>query len=121
MVLATWWGWGNVASIVLAIVLAFLFGYSLTVGPVLRAGVGLRRAVRVAFAADTVSITVMEIMDNAFIVAVPNALAAGLGDALFWWSLVVSLAVAFLVTVPVNRVLIARGRGHAVVHAYHHM
>jgi len=121
MVLATWWGWGNLASIVLAIVLAFLFGYSLTMRPVLRAGVGFRRAVGVAFAADTVSITVMEIMDNAFILVVPGAIAAGLGDALFWWSLIVSLAVAFVITVPVNRILIARGRGHAVVHAYHHM
>jgi len=121
MVLATWWGWGNVASIVLAIVLAFFFGYSLTMRPVLRAGVGLRRAIGVAFAADTVSITVMEILDNAFIVAVPNALAAGLGDGLFWWSLITSLAVAFVITVPVNRTLIARGRGHAVVHAYHDM
>ena len=120
MVLATWWGWGNLASIALAVVLAFFFGYLLTMGPVLRAGVGLRRAVAIAFAADTVSITVMEIMDNAFILAVPGAIDAGLGDALFWWSLLVSLAVAFLITVPVNRWLIARGRGHAVVHAYHH-
>jgi hypothetical protein len=120
MVLATWWGWGNVASIVLAIVLAFVFGYSLTMRPVLRAGVGLRRALGVAFAADTVSISVMELMDNAFIVAVPGAIAAGLADGLFWWSLLVSLAVAFVVTVPVNRALIMRGRGHAVVHAYHH-
>ena len=120
MVLATWWGWGNAPSIVLSIVLAFVFGYSLTIGPVLRAGVGWRRAVGVAVAADTVSITVMEIMDNAFIVAVPGALAAGLSDGLFWWSLLVSLAVAFVVTVPVNRMLIARGRGHAVVHDYHH-
>lgn len=120
MVLATWWGWGNVASILLAIALAFVFGYSLTMRPVLRAGVGFRRAVGVAFAADTVSITVMELMDNAFILAVPGAIAAGLGEALFWWSLLVSLAVAFVITVPVNRALIARGRGHAVVHAYHH-
>src|SRR3954471_229989 len=120
MVLATWWGWGNLASIVLAIALAFLFGYSLTMRPVLRAGVGLRRAIGVAFAADTVSISVMELMDNAFILAVPGAFAAGLADGLFWWSLLVSLAVAFVVTVPVNRALITRGRGHAVVHAYHH-
>ena len=119
MVLATWWGWGNAPSIILSIVLAFVFGYSLTIAPVLRAGVGLRRALGVAVAADTMSITVMEIMDNAFIVAVPGALAAGLSDALFWSSLLVSLAVAFVVTVPVNRMLIARGRGHAVVHAYH--
>jgi hypothetical protein len=120
MVLATWWGWGNTASILLAIALAFVFGYSLTMRPVLRAGIGLRRALGVAFAADTVSISVMELMDNAFILAVPGAIAAGLTDGLFWWSLLVSLAVAFVVTVPVNRALIMRGRGHAVVHAYHH-
>jgi hypothetical protein len=119
MVLATWWGLSTVPSIVLAIVLAFVFGYSLTILPVLRSGVSLRRAVAVALAADTVSIATMELMDNAFILAVPKAIDAGLGDALFWWSLVVSLAVAFVITVPVNRALIARGKGHAVVHEYH--
>jgi hypothetical protein len=119
MVLATWWGLSTVPSIVLAIVLAFLFGYSLTMLPVLRSGVPLRRAIAVALAADTVSIATMELMDNAFILAVPRAIDAGLGDALFWWSLTVSLVVAFVVTVPVNRVLIARGKGHAVVHQYH--
>jgi hypothetical protein len=86
---------------------------------VLRAGVGLRRAAGVAFAADTVSIATMEVVDNAFIVAVPGALAAGLGDGLFWWSLAVSLVVAFVLTASVNRRLIARGRGHAVVHELH--
>ena len=120
MVLATWWGWGNVASILLAIVLAFVFGYSLTLTPVLRSGVTLRRAVGVALAADTVSIATMELIDNAFILAVPKAIDAGLGDPLFWWSLVVSLIVAFVITVPVNRAMIARGKGHAVVHQYHH-
>lgn len=120
MVLATWWGWANTPSVVLSVALAFVFGYSLTMAPVLRAGVGIRRAVAVAFAADTVSITVMEVTDNAFILAVPGAMSAGLGDALFWWSLLASLVVAFAVTVPVNRMLIGRGRGHAVVHAYHH-
>jgi|SRR3954447_5226841 hypothetical protein len=119
MVLATWWGLSTVPSIVLAIVLAFFFGYSLTMLPVLRSGVPLRRAIAVALAADTVSIATMELMDNAFILAVPRAIDAGLGDALFWWSLTVSLVVAFVVTVPVNRVLIARGKGHAVVHQYH--
>lgn len=120
MVLTAWWAWGNAASVALSVVLAFAFGYALTVVPVLRAGVGVRRAVGVAFAADTVSITVMELMDNAFILAVPGAISAGLVDGLFWWSLLASLAVAFAVTVPVNRLLIARGRGHAVVHEYHH-
>ena len=85
----------------------------------LRSGVGLRRALPIAFAADTVSIATMEIVDNAFILVVPGALAAGLADGLFWWSLAVSLAIAFVVTVPVNRRLIARGRGHAVVHHLH--
>ena len=119
LVLATWWGLGNAASIVLAIVLAFAFGYSLTVTPVLRSGVSLRAALGIALAADTVSIAVMEIMDNAVVIAVPGALDANLGDVLFWASLAVSLVVAFVVTVPVNRALLARGKGHAVVHAYH--
>ena len=119
MVLATGWGLGNTASIVLSIALAFVFGYSLTITPVLRAGVGLRAALGIALAADTVSITVMEIMDNAVVLAVPGALDANLGDVLFWASLAVSLVVAFVVTVPVNRALLARGKGHAVVHAYH--
>jgi len=119
MVLATWWGWGNFPSIVLSIALAFFFGYSLTIGPVLRAGVPFRRALPVAFASDTASISVMEIVDNAFILLVPGAIAAGLGDALFWWSLGTSLVIAFVFALPVNRWLIARGKGHAVVHAYH--
>ncbi len=119
MILATWWGWSNFASIVLAIVLAFFFGYALTLGPVLRAGVPPRRALSLAFASDTASITVMEITDNAFILLVPGAIDAGLGQALFWWSLGVSLLVAFVFAFPLNRWLISRGRGHAVIHAYH--
>jgi Domain of unknown function (DUF4396) len=118
MVIATAAGWGNAASVAISVVLAFLFGYTVTIRPVLAADVGLRRAAGVAFASDTVSITTMEIVDNAFILAVPGALAAGLGDALFWWS-AVSLVIAFLLTVPVNRWLIARGRGHAVMHELH--
>jgi hypothetical protein len=120
LVLATWWGWSNGPSIALAVVLAFLFGYSLTMAPVLRAGVSLRQAVGVAVTADTLSILTMEIMDNAVVLAVPGAMDAGLADLLFWASLVASLLVAFVVTVPVNRTLIGRGKGHAVVHAYHH-
>jgi hypothetical protein len=119
MVLATALGWGNTASIFVSIVLAFFFGYLLTVRPVVRAGIPLRSAARLAVASDTVSIGTMELVDNAFIIVVPGALAAGLGDALFWWSLGVSLVIAFVVTVPVNRWLIARGKGHAVVHALH--
>jgi len=120
MVLATWWGWGNAASIALAIVLAFFFGYTLTIAPVLRTGLSLRAALGVALAADTLSITVMEIVDNAVILAVPGAMAAGLTDVLFWGSLAFALAVAFVITVPVNRALIRRGKGHAVAHQYHH-
>ena len=119
MVLATWWGLSTFPSIVLAIVMAFASGYALTMTAVLRSGVAWRRALAVVLAADTVSIATMELMDNAFILAVPRAIDAGLTDALFWWSLAASLVVAFVVTVPVNRALIARGKGHAAVHQYH--
>lgn len=120
LVLATWWGWSNGPSIALAVVLAFLFGYSFTIGPVLRSGLPLKAAIGVALAADTVSILTMEIVDNAVVLAVPGAMEAGLTSLLFWGTLAFSLAVAFVVTVPVNRALIARGKGHAVVHQYHH-
>ena len=119
LALATWWGWGNAGSIVLAIVLAFCFGYALTLVPLLRSGTPPRQAAGLALAADTVSITVMEIVDNGFVLIVPGAMQAGLGDSLFWWSLGVGLFIAFWAAFPVNRALIARGRGHAVVHPYH--
>ena len=119
MAIATALGWSNAPSIGIAIVLAFVFGYSLTLGPVLRAGVPLHRALPLAFASDTASITVMEIVDNVFILVVPGALDAGLGDGLFWWSIGVGFAIAFVFAFPLNRWLIARGKGHAVVHAYH--
>ena len=120
MVIATALGWGPAASIALAVALAFLFGYTLAIRPVLAAGVGLRRALGVALAADTVSIAVMELVDNAGLVLIPGAMEAGLSDWLFWGSLVAALAIAFVVTVPVNRWMIARGKGHAVAHQYHH-
>ena len=120
MVLGTWWGWSDAATIALAVALAFLFGYSLTIWPVLRSGLPLKAAVTVALAADTVSILTMEIVDNAIMLAIPGAMDAGLTSPLFWGSLAVALAVAFVVTVPVNRALIGRGKGHAVVHRYHH-
>jgi hypothetical protein len=120
MILSTWWGWGSVASIVLAVALAFFFGYGLTTMPLLRAGMSLREATPLAFASDTASIATMEIVDNRFLLIVPGALAAGLGSPLFWWSLIVSLLIAGAVAFPVNRWLIARGKGHAVVHQYHH-
>src|SRR3954466_9242788 len=118
MVIGTALGWSALPTVILSIAPAFLFGYSLTMRPVLRAGVGFRTAVGVALAADTVSIAVMELADNAFIVAVPGAMDAGLTSALFWGSLVASLVIAFVVTVPVNRWTISRGKGHAVVHKY---
>ena len=119
MVIGTAFCLHNAATIILSIVLAFFFGYSLTMRPVLAAGIPLAGAIKVALAADTVSILTMEIIDNAVIVAVPGAMDAGLGSFLFWGSLAFSLVVAFVVTVPVNRWLIGRGKGHAVMHGYH--
>ena len=119
MVIGTALGWSDGATIVLAVVLAFFFGYSLTIAPVLRSGLPLRAALGVAFAADTLSISVMEIVDNAVMLLVPGAMMAGLDSLLFWGSLAFALLVAFVVTVPVNRWLVARGKGHAVVHRYH--
>ncbi|KUM98037.1 hypothetical protein AQI88_05595 [Streptomyces cellostaticus] len=120
MVIATAFGWGNLPTMLLAIVLAFFFGYSLTLRGVLRAGVDFRTALRVALAADTLSIVVMELIDNGVILVWPSAMDATLGDALFWTSLVISLVIAFAVTTPVNKWTIGRGKGHAVVHQYHH-
>jgi Domain of unknown function (DUF4396) len=120
MVIGTALNLHNAATVVLSIALAFVFGYALTMRGVMRAGVGFRTALSVALAADTVSIAVMELLDNAFIVAVPGAMNAGLTSWLFWASLAASLVVAFLFTTPVNRWMISRGKGHAVVHQYHH-
>jgi len=120
MAIATAFGWSNYIQIPLAIALAFVFGYALTMRPVLRAGVPFARASRIALASDTVSIAVMEIVDNLFVLVVPGAIDAGLGDAKFWWSIILGFAIAFIPAVWVNRWLIARGKGHAVVHQYHH-
>lgn len=119
MVVGTALLWGNVPTMVLAIVLAFLLGYSLTMFAVLRAGAGLKAALTVALAADTVSIAVMELVDNGIIVVVPGALEATLSDGMFWWSLLGGLAIAFVITTPVNKWMISRGKGHAAAHAYH--
>lgn len=119
MVIGTALGWGNGATIALAVVLAFFFGYALTLLPLLKA-LGVATAVKLALAADTASITVMEIVDNAIMLVIPGAMTAGLGSVLFWGSLAFSLAVAAVAAFPVNRWLIARGMGHAVVHAHHH-
>ena len=119
LVIATALGWHDLPSILLAIVLAVVFGYGLTIGPLVRGGLALREALRLAFAGDSVSIATMEVVDNAVVVVVPGAMAAGLTDGLFWGSLALSLVVAFAVAWPVNRWLIARGLGHAVVMAHH--
>jgi hypothetical protein len=119
LVIGTALGWSTFATIVLAIVLAFFFGYSLTMVPLLRSGLALSTVLPLAFASDTLSITVMEIVDNLIILVIPGAMEAGLGSLLFWVSLAFALAVAFVAAFPVNRWLIARGKGHAVVHEYH--
>ncbi|GAA4717603.1 DUF4396 domain-containing protein [Pedococcus ginsenosidimutans] len=120
MVVGTAFGLHNLGTVVLSVVLAFVFGYGLTMRSVLGSGLPVRAALGVALAADTVSIAVMELVDNGFMLVVPGALDAGLATTLFWLSLAASLALAFVITVPVNRWLMARGRGHAVVHAHHH-
>jgi Domain of unknown function (DUF4396) len=119
MVIGTSLGLPEWATVALAVALAFVFGYALTMRGVLRAGLAFRPALKVALAADTVSIAVMEVVDNAVILSVPGAMAAGVTSALFWASLAFALAVAFVVTLPINRWLMGRGQGHAVVHALH--
>jgi hypothetical protein len=119
IVIGTALGWGTGATIALAIALAFAFGYSLTTLPLVRSGMTLGAAIPVALAADTVSIGVMEIVDNAALLAIPGAMDAGLGSALLWTSLAAALAVAYAAVWPVNRWMIARGRGHAAAHAHH--
>jgi hypothetical protein len=119
MVIGTALGWGNVETIALAVILAFLFGYALTIRPLLASGMAVGQAARLALAADTASITVMEIVDNAIMLVIPGAMDAGLTSLLFWGSLAIALALAAVAAFPVNRWLIARGKGHAVVHAHH--
>jgi hypothetical protein len=119
LVIATALGWHDVASIALAIVLAYLFGYGLTLRPLLQSGLALRAAAGIAFAADTLSITVMEAVDNAVLLAVPGAMDAGLDSGLFWGALALALAIAWIAAFPVNRWLIRRGLGHAVVHRHY--
>jgi hypothetical protein len=120
MVIGTSLGLHDLATVVLSVALAFVFGYALTMRGVLRAGVPWRSALKVALAADTISITVMEIIDNTAMLTIPGAMDAGIASVLFWMSLAASLVLAFLITTPVNRWLISRGKGHAVVHQYHH-
>jgi Domain of unknown function (DUF4396) len=119
IVIGTALGWSDVATIVLAIALAFLFGYSFTSLPLLRSGMALAAAIPIALASDTISITIMEIVDNAIILLIPGAMEAGLDDFKFWASLAVALLIAGVAAYPANRWLIARGKGHAVVHRHH--
>lgn len=119
MVLATWWGWGDGASVALAVALAFVFAYALTMRSLTAVGVPRPRALRVALAADTLSIIVMETVDNGVLLLIPGAMDAGLTDLLFWGSLALGLAIAWVIAFPVNRWLLAKGRGHALV-ANHH-
>jgi len=119
MVIGTALGWSDLATIALAVVLAFFFGYLLTSIPLLRSGMALSAVVPIAFAADTASITIMEIVDNLIMLVIPGAMDAGLNSLLFWGSLAFALAIAYVAAFPINRYLIARGRGHAVVHAHH--
>lgn len=120
MVIGTGLGWGNWQTVALSVALAFAFGYALTLLPLFRAGIATGAALRLAFAADTLSITVMEIVDNAIMLVIPGAMDAGLAEPLFWGSLLFALIVAGVAAFPINRWLIARGRGHALVHQHHH-
>ena len=119
MVIGTAIGLGTWSTIGLAVILAFLFGYTLTMIPLLRADIELRTALKLAFAADTASITIMEIVDNAIMLVIPGAMDAGLFELRFWVSLALALILAGVAAYPFVRWLIARGRGHAVVHEYH--
>ncbi|GGS95098.1 hypothetical protein GCM10010156_61740 [Planobispora rosea] len=120
LVIGTALGWSTAPTIVLAVALAFFFGYLLTLIPLRRAGVDWGTAIKLALAADTVSIIVMEVVDNGVMLVIPGAMDAGLTSGLFWGALAFAFLVAFLVTTPVNKWIIGRGKGHAVVHAYHH-
>jgi hypothetical protein len=119
MVIGTALNWRNLPTVVLSVVLAFFFGYALTVRPLLRAGIATGTVLRLAFASDTASISIMEVVDNGLMLVIPGAMNAPLDSGLFWWSLALSLLLAAGAAFPVNRWLISRGRGHAVVHHYH--
>ena len=119
MVIGKALGWSNLATIAIAVLLAFVFGYALTLIPLLRANMAFGTALGLAFASDTASITLMEIVDNAIMLVIPGAMDAGLTSPLFWASLVFSLIIAGIAAFPLNRWLISRGLGHAVVHQYH--
>jgi hypothetical protein len=119
MVIGTALEWSNAATVLLSIVLAFFFGYALTLRPLVMSGIALRSAISLAFAADTISITIMELVDNAIMLAIPGAMDAPIASFFFWSTLALSLVAAGIAAFPVNVWLIKRGRGHAHVHAHH--
>lgn len=119
MVVGTALGWSNWPTVALAVVLAFTFGYAMTLWPLRKSGMAWGTALGLAFASDTLSMTTMEVVDNAIMLVIPGAMDAGLGTGLFWGSLTVSLIVAGIAAFPVNRWLIQKGKGHALVHAHH--
>jgi hypothetical protein len=120
MIIGTALGWSDLATIALAVALAFFFGYTLTSWPLLRSGMPVREVAPIAFASDTISITIMEIVDNAIMLLIPGAMEASLNDIGFWAALAVALLIAGVAAFPANRWLLARGKGHAVVHEHHH-
>lgn len=119
LIIGTWFGLENVTTIVISIGLAFLFGYSLSILPLLKAGVPFTKAAKIILAADTLSIATMEIVDNGVMASIPGAMNAGLVNPVFWIAMVIALIVAFMAAYPVNRYLLQRGKGHALVHSYH--
>jgi hypothetical protein len=120
MIIGTAFGWSDLGTVAIAVALAFFFGYAFTSLPLLRAGMALSAVIPIALASDTISIAIMEFVDNAILLLIPGAMDAGLGDIGFWASLAFALLVAGLAAYPANRWLIARGKGHAVVHQHHH-
>lgn len=120
LIIGTALGWSSLSTVILAIFLAFLFGYSLSLLPLIKGGLTLGAALSIAFAADTLSITVMEVVDNTVMLVIPGAMNAGLVNPLFWIALSLALVTAFFVALPVNDYLIKRGRGHALAHQHHH-
>lgn len=119
LVIGTALGWSDVQTIILAVTLAFIFGYSLTLLPLIRSGMKLKNALSLAFASDTISITVMEIVDNSVMLLIPGAMHAHIDNWFFWLSMAIALAVAFVFALPVNYYLISKGKGHAVMHGHH--
>jgi hypothetical protein len=119
LIIGTALGWSNIQTIILAVSLAFLFGYSLSLLPVVKSGVAITTALPIVFASDTLSIATMEVVDNGVMAVIPGAMEAGLVNPIFWLSMTVALTAAFFAAFPVNRYLLGKGKGHALLHKYH--